>query len=202
LHGLGDASVTWHKVEQRLRDAGFRVTAWDALGAGASDHRANADYGLAAHVARLIAVCDALDIERVYLIGNSLGGSLALLTAQTHPERTRSLVLVNPAAYPEGGTTPAWLWAIPALVESVLRRIGPAGIAHFALRLHYGDHARITADDLRAYTELAARDGAIGGLILQQRQLLPAPEVIAAWRAGFASIDAPALILWVSELLA
>ena len=36
LHGLGDSSLGWQYIEGPLVEAGYRVTVWDALGAGRS----------------------------------------------------------------------------------------------------------------------------------------------------------------------
>lgn len=194
LHGLGDSSIGWHKVEQPLRDAGFRVTVWDALGTGRSDRPETSDYGLASHVARLCAVMDQLGIRRAHLIGNSLGGTEALLFAQFHPGRTGRLVLVNPAAYPEGGTTPAWFWQVPGLAETVLQQLPPEWIARAMLWYLSGDRRRITNEDVQLYA--AEAQGKIAGLILQQRQLYPEPAVIMRWVEGHRQMQAPALILW------
>lgn len=199
LHGLGDSGVGWRKVAEPLRQAGFRVTIPDALGTGLSDKPVPGDYRLSAHVERLAAVLDALGIERATLIGNSLGGSEALLFAERWPERVERLVLVDPAAYPEGGTTSDWLWTTPLLAEGVLATLPPAMIARAALQLNFGDPSRITPEDLRVYTEEAAREGAIAALIAQQRQLYPTAEELERWIAGYASVRAPTLILWGGE---
>jgi pimeloyl-ACP methyl ester carboxylesterase len=199
LHGLGDSSVGWHRIEQPLRDAGFRVTVWDALGAGRSERPDPGDYGLAAHVERLRALFDALGIDRAHVVGNSLGGTMALLFAQFHPERVDRLVLLNPAAYPEGGTTPAWFWQVPGLAETLLARLPPEWLARAMLRYLFGDARRVTAEDVRLYADEAERHAAVQGLILQERQLYPEPAVIERWVAGHQSIAAPALILWGPE---
>jgi pimeloyl-ACP methyl ester carboxylesterase len=65
---------------------------------------------------------DALGIERAVLVGNSAGGTLAILTALTYPERVEALVLVSPAVY-VGGGTPAWLR--PFLNTPQMRHLGP-----------------------------------------------------------------------------
>ncbi len=196
LHGLGDSSVGWRKIEQPLRDSGFRVTVWDALGAGRSERPDPGDYHLASHVDRLGAVLDDLGIRRAHVIGNSLGGTMALLFAQAHPERVSSLVLINPAAYPEGGTTPDWFWETPGLAETVLGEVPTEWIARLALYLHFGDPFRVTEEDVQIYAAEAQRNRAVEGLILQERQLYPDDVVIARWVEGHKKIAAPTLILW------
>ena len=194
LHGLGDSSVGWRKVEAPLRDAGFRVVVWDALGAGRAAKPPDGDYHLEAHVDRLRAVLDALGVRRATLIGNSLGGSVALLFALRHPERVERLVLLDPAAYPEGGWTGTWLWESGA--GGVLHAVPPAWIASLALRMNFGDPSRIGGDDLDTYTAEAARPGTIDAFLAQQRQLMPSPADVEPWIAGYRSLAIPTLILW------
>ena len=69
LHGLGDSSVGWRKVEGGLRGGGFRVTVWDALGAGRSEKPLNGDYRLVAHVERLGTVLDRLGLPDEAAVG-------------------------------------------------------------------------------------------------------------------------------------
>jgi pimeloyl-ACP methyl ester carboxylesterase len=194
LHGLGDSSIGWYKVEQPLRELGFRVTVWDALGTGRSERPDPGEYGLAAHVERLREVMDRLGIARAHLVGNSLGGTEALLFAQFHPERVERLVLINPAAYPEGGTTPAWFWHVPGLAETLLAKLPPEWVARSMLWYLAGDPRRITEEDIRLYA--AGASGAIAGLVLQERQLYPEPSVVDRWVEEHRRVAAPALILW------
>jgi predicted alpha/beta-fold hydrolase len=95
LHGLGDSSLGWQFLEEPLLQAGYRVTVWDALGAGRSSKPSGGDYSLAAHLRRLVRVLDALAIENAAIVGHSLGGSLALGLAQAHPGRTAALCLID-----------------------------------------------------------------------------------------------------------
>lgn len=194
LHGLGDNAGTWHRLEDRLRECGFRVTAIDSLGAGRSDKPAG-PYGIDAHVARLCAVCDRLAIERPVLVGNSLGGTFALRCAQLHPQRVRALVLISPGAFPEGGWTSGWWWNLPGL-DGWLERVPPTLVARTALAINFGEPARIQPADVARYAREAARPGVFAALVRQQQQLLPPPEVVARWIEGYAAIDRPALVLW------
>jgi pimeloyl-ACP methyl ester carboxylesterase len=194
LHGLGDSSVGWRRIEDGLRGAGFRVTVWDALGAGQSEKPAEGDYRLVAHVERLGAVLDRLRAERVTLVAHSLGGAEALLYALDLGDRVGRLVLISPAAYPEGGWTGEWLWRSP--VADALERIAPEAIADLALRMNFGDPARITAEDRATYAAEAARPGTMAAFVRQQQQLMPDPEQIRGWIARYPDLQMPALILW------
>ena len=83
LHGLGDSSLGWQFLEGPLVESGYRVTVWDALGAGRSAKPRDGDYSLVAHLRRLEGVLDQLAIERVHLVGHSLGGYLSLAQANS-----------------------------------------------------------------------------------------------------------------------
>src|SRR5262245_56995282 len=186
LHGLGDSSVTWRKVAPALAAAGFRVTELDSLGAGNSDLPAG-PYDIPAHVERMRRVLDALGIERAVLVGNSLGGSIALRFCELQRQRAAALALISPAAFPAGGWTGNWLWewrALPALLE----RLPPRAIAEVALRVNFGDRHRIGDDDVAIYTAAAARPGALRAFVCQQQQVMPDEHEVQAWIDGYRAL--------------
>ena len=97
LHGANDQAGTWVRVIAPLRDR-HRLVLLDLAGHGASAPASGA-----------LSVSDLMDgveavvaaengNDRVTLVGNSLGGWLALLYADRHPDRVRQVVLVNGAA--------------------------------------------------------------------------------------------------------
>lgn len=109
LHGLFDQRSTWDLVWPLLADR-FRLIAPDLVGFGDSskprlrqcppDQR----YSLAMHAGHLARLIGHLGLERVVLVGNSLGGGLALYLWCTHPElrpAISGLVLLDPACYPQ-----------------------------------------------------------------------------------------------------
>jgi pimeloyl-ACP methyl ester carboxylesterase len=197
LHGLGDSSLGWQYLEPQLVAAGYRVTVWDALGAGESDKPDPGDYSLDAHRARLIAVMDALGIARAVLVGNSLGGSVALMAAEANPERVQALVLLDPAAYRDGALSGRWFWDVPGLAEVVTGILPARTIAKIGLGRNFHDADAIPPALLDAYTQQAAARGTIDAFIAQERQLLPAdPE---AWETRHRTIRVPTLILWGAE---
>lgn len=118
LHGLAGHSGEWDGLARLLRDAGHRVVALDQRGHGAGE-RHPADVSRAAYVADVVAVVEELGLVRPLLVGQSLGGHTALLTAAAHPGLPRALVLVEAGP---GGAEPGlpeqiggWLraWPVP-----------------------------------------------------------------------------------------
>jgi pimeloyl-ACP methyl ester carboxylesterase len=93
IHGIGDSSTTWLPVvEAFARD--HTVIAPDLLGHGLSD-KPRADYSVAAYANGMRDLLSVLDIDRVTVIGHSLGGGVAGQFAYTFPERCERLVLVG-----------------------------------------------------------------------------------------------------------
>src|SRR6187399_857444 len=93
IHGIGDNSTTWHTVQSMLARR-YTVIAPDLLGHGQSD-KPRADYSVAAYANGMRDLLSVLDIDRVTVVGHSLGGGVAMQFAYQFPERCERLVLVG-----------------------------------------------------------------------------------------------------------
>jgi pimeloyl-ACP methyl ester carboxylesterase len=93
LHGGGSSVEVWSYNVQALAQQ-HRVFAFDMVGSGLSD-KPKVSYSLDYQLQFLKAFMDRLDIEQASLIGNSMGGSIALMLAIEAPERVRHLGLVS-----------------------------------------------------------------------------------------------------------
>jgi 2-hydroxy-6-oxo-octa-2,4-dienoate hydrolase len=97
LHGSGpgvSAWTNWKRVMPALA-SDFRIVAPDMAGFGYTDRNPDLAYDIKLWVKHLIAILDALNIERASLVGNSFGGSLALAAAARFPDRVDRLVLMG-----------------------------------------------------------------------------------------------------------
>jgi pimeloyl-ACP methyl ester carboxylesterase len=65
------------------------------VGFGFSERPEGIEYGLQVWADQTVAMMDALDLEKVHLVGNSFGGSIALRIATRHPDRVGKLVLMG-----------------------------------------------------------------------------------------------------------
>mgnify|MGYP003289324712 CR=1 FL=1 len=93
LHaGVAD-SRSWTAVAEALLDDGLDIVAYDRRGFGASP--AAEPTSTFTHVADLIEVLDDLALDQVFLVGNSMGGALALDAALLHPDRVTGALLVG-----------------------------------------------------------------------------------------------------------
>ncbi|MBT8136268.1 MAG: alpha/beta hydrolase [Gammaproteobacteria bacterium] len=94
LHGWLDNAATWSKLLPLLDE--MDVYALDLAGHGRSDHRpASVPYHFIDNVADVIAVADALGLEKFGLLGHSLGASVATLVAGTVPQRISSVICLE-----------------------------------------------------------------------------------------------------------
>jgi len=94
LHGLLGNLAVWHlKMVPVLRKR-FRVTTYDLRGHGRSDMPPTG-YTTEDHAADLQGLLDGLGMERVHLIGHSLGADISLHFALLHPDRVDKMVLIE-----------------------------------------------------------------------------------------------------------
>ena len=93
IHGIGDNSTTWNAVQAKLAQR-FTVIAPDLLGHGRSD-KPRADYSVAAYANGMRDLLSVLDIERVTIVGHSLGGGVAMQFAYQFPHLVERLILVG-----------------------------------------------------------------------------------------------------------
>ena len=99
LHGSGPGASAYSNFKQNfpaLVAAGYRAVLPDLIGFGHSDKPAGIDYTLDLFSSTLVELLDALDLGDCVLVGNSLGGAVALRIAIDHPGRVRKLVLMAP----------------------------------------------------------------------------------------------------------
>lgn len=95
LHGFPESHRTWRHQLAGLSDAYF-VVAPDQRGyAGSSKPPAVSDYAPDKPVADLIALADALGLERFTLVGHDWGGAIAWMAALNHPDRIERLAIAN-----------------------------------------------------------------------------------------------------------
>jgi pimeloyl-ACP methyl ester carboxylesterase len=93
VHGMAGSSETWRHVMPALAKR-FTVLAPDLLGQGQSD-KPRGDYSLGAQANTLRDLMDSLRYKRATVVGQSLGGGVAMQLAYQFPERCERLVLVD-----------------------------------------------------------------------------------------------------------
>ncbi len=91
LHASIVNSWAWEPLTPYLLDAGYRVVAFDRRGSGDSV----TDDVAYSNRADIVAVLDALELDRAALVGNSVGGQIAVDTAIECPARIAAVVTIG-----------------------------------------------------------------------------------------------------------
>lgn len=102
VHGSGpgvSAYANWRLVLPELATR-MRVVAPDLAGFGFSEREPGRHYDLSTWADQVVGLLDTLGLERASLVGNSLGGAVALRVATRHPERVERLVLMGSVGVP------------------------------------------------------------------------------------------------------
>jgi pimeloyl-ACP methyl ester carboxylesterase len=94
LHGFGNEAHIWDEFAPGVAPY-YRTIAVDLRGHGDSAHDPRRRYAYQSHVGDLEAITAELGIDRLVLVGHSLGGRISTLFAAKHPERLAGLVLVD-----------------------------------------------------------------------------------------------------------
>lgn len=155
VHGLGASKVSLLPAIAGLAAAGHRVLALDLPGFGASDPTDDARYTPEVFAEVVLTTLDAAGIDRAVLVGNSLGGRVAVEVALAEPDRVAALGLLCPAvAFEEYALVRPVLRALPAdraVGWARWPRLGP--VVDRALARMFADPDRVPADNLVAARE-------------------------------------------------
>jgi pimeloyl-ACP methyl ester carboxylesterase len=200
LHGIGRSLEDWSEVLHRLAEA-HTVYSVDLAGFGESER-----LGTPTDLPSLArAVADFLDeageTRRIRLVGNSLGGAVALQTTALFPDRVVALVLVDSVGFGSGVTPALRILGVPGLGRLLLR---PTRIlAGPRARSVFYDHSLATQERIDLLQRLSRRPGASDVFLETARSLATWRGIRPEWRreliAKVAALDLPVLLLWGSE---
>jgi pimeloyl-ACP methyl ester carboxylesterase len=192
LHGIGANLYCWRFILPLLTRH-FDVIAPDLPGFGQSAIPPGARYGLDEQTARLIGLLDTLKVDRAFVVGNSMGGNLALWLALLHSERVRGCAVIAPATTP--GLIPPFgvrHWALLARPASRLLTRAAMGWAH---------RRTVSRKDLVGAERIEETFRTYGGSPEAVRSFLLATEAIRDRRLprALGDLTMPVLILWGSR---
>jgi pimeloyl-ACP methyl ester carboxylesterase len=170
VHGLGGSHLNWLAVAPGLAQRG-RVLALDLAGFGRTE-AAGRSTGVGANRRLLGRFLQSVAIEPAVLVGNSMGGTIALEEAAAEPARVAALVLVSPAVpAPLGTRIDPRVFAlffgtsVPLLGRALMHlraRRGPEVAVRDLMTLCCVDSSRIGREIFDAHVELA-RERALRG---------------------------------------
>ncbi|WP_158437886.1 alpha/beta fold hydrolase [Naasia lichenicola] len=197
IHGIGQSLEDWNEQHDRLsRD--HRVLSLDLPGFGFSE-RPDAPVTLRYLADSLPGFLDALGIGGpVAVLGNSLGGAVAMTFAVAHPERVGALVLANSAGFGREVTIVLRLLAVKP-IGSRLMRPAIANSVRTVRSLFY-DQTLATAERIQHSYLLAQRPGHSATILDVARDLGTFRGVRPEWRSelleALAALQIPTLAVW------
>lgn len=191
LHGFAAHSWTWHAIIDELVAKGYHVWAPDFLGFGLSDKPDNVPYGLDFFIEQLSAFMKGNDIEKANLVGNSMGGGIALAHALFNPEQVSSLCLLDALCYPM--ELPFYL----KISQKFGRYLSPFVNRFFVRKcieqVVYNKNA-ITEEQVEAYTLPFRLNGGTAATVTILQQFNN--KEIEVLSRCVSQINAPTLIIW------
>jgi pimeloyl-ACP methyl ester carboxylesterase len=196
IHGLGASAEIWmYNIEALARQ--HRVLVPDLPGFGRSD-QPGPSFSPFDYTSFLDAFMKALRIEKGSLVGQSLGGGIALHAALRLPQKVEKLVLVDSAGL---GTEVIWtlkLMSLP-LAGEILCRPSRIGLRLF-FKLAVRDQNLITEDFIELYYQFLSRPGFQEFFLRILRQVVDLrgarEEILNPIMNHLQDIAQPVLIVW------
>ncbi|OBW41477.1 4,5:9,10-diseco-3-hydroxy-5,9,17-trioxoandrosta-1(10),2-diene-4-oate hydrolase [Chryseobacterium sp. MOF25P] len=96
LHGKNFNGAYWEKTAKNLSDKGFRVIIPDQIGFGKSSKPQSYQFSFAQLASNTKAILDDLKIDKIIVLGHSMGGMVATRFTLMYPETVEKLILENP----------------------------------------------------------------------------------------------------------
>lgn len=197
IHGLGCSVLEWAQNIDALATR-HRVYALDLLGFGLTAKPLNVAYDVSTLARFTLAFMDAMGLRVAALVGNSLGGRVAMECAAVAPERVLSLVLSAPAALDTSTLLDFRLATLPVLGELLTR---PTALGTARLwRTAVADPACITPVMVQEKVAMARLPGASAAFMKTLRGLIHLrgfrQAVIADSHAKARRIQTPACVVW------
>jgi pimeloyl-ACP methyl ester carboxylesterase len=198
LHGIGRSLEDWLPQHERLSGE-YRVISVDLPGFGLSD-RLPEPITLDSLAAGVEATVAALGEDRpMHLMGNSLGGAVAMRMLARDPGRVVTLTLVNSAGFGKEVALFLRILAVPGLGRRLMRRFDRRASWRIERAL-FVDRALITDERVEFGLRVAARPEYAGVFLEAAKSLGGLRGVKASWRtallADVARHPRPTLIVW------
>ncbi|GAC1471308.1 MAG: alpha/beta fold hydrolase [Candidatus Dormibacteraceae bacterium] len=209
VHGLGGNALNWMSVGAELAKD-YHAIALDLAGFGQTP-LFNRSAALGANAELVHSFIEKVIGEPAVLMGNSMGGHIAILEAADHPDWVSAMVLVDPAipslhVYQRQDSIVLGVMAalsIPGLglnlLEWRVRELGPERLVQQTLALVCADPSRIGPEVLKAHIEVTRERGLLGRqsgrAFLQASRSLSFRMTDPRFWSRAAKVQAPTLVI-------
>jgi len=206
LHGIGRSLEDWSPQHDRLGlgvglglGGGQRVISLDLPGFGLSQ-RLPESATLESLAGGVWATLDALGETRpIHLMGNSLGGAVAMRMLADEPDRVATLTLANSAGFGKEVTFTLRVLDLPGLGRLLLRHIDPRAAKRIERNL-FADPALVTEERIRLALKLSKQPDFVSVYLEIAKALGGFRGVAAGWRSELlgqvARHPKPTLVVW------
>jgi pimeloyl-ACP methyl ester carboxylesterase len=196
VHGFMSMAYDWRF---NIRELGkhFSVYAMDLPGFGCSDKPLNFNYSSDGYAEFIASFLNEYNIERAVLVGNSMGGQIALMTCLKYPERVAGLALIDSGGYPHSVEfLPFKLLKVPVISEISMALINRTVVNIMLKRGIYFDGSFATGEVINNYYNVYGTANArkIPPIVIRR---IVKDEVNITSNLG--NIKCPALIIWGAE---
>ena len=189
LHGFGASLQTWDTWSQSLSNE-YRVISVDLPGFGLTGEDPSGIYTDERSVEVLEAFLKALQISKVVLVGNSMGGKFAWQFTARYPNQVAKLVLISPDGYASPGIEYGKKTEIPAIAQ-LYRYFFSKTFLVMNLEPAYANPKTLNDDLVNRYYDLMLAPGVRGAILARMQQTVlkdPVPSL--------ANIQVPTLLIW------
>lgn len=161
LHGVGSSLHTWEGWHREL-EQDFTVLSIDLPSFGLTGPNPKNDYSVSMYMRVIDALLDELQIDKIFMAGNSFGGFLTWSYALHNPTRVHKMILLDAAGL---GTHRADLRDFGfklishPLLKKITHLITPKKLIKQSVYNAYGDRSKITATLVDRYYYLLLRKG-------------------------------------------
>ena len=199
LHGIACSVLEWRHNLRELAQA-HTVYALDLPGHGLTDKPANFPYNIPGLTRFVLGFMDAQGLDRVHLVGNSLGGRLALECARVASARLRSMTLLDPAGMAEKPTLLEFRLATVPRLGEMLTRPNPLG-TRMLWRKAFAAPDRFVTDELvHDKCALASQLGAHAAFLRTLRSFVGLggfeASQVRALQDAMPDLHTPAHVIW------
>ena len=191
IHGFRAHTYTWRYLMKPLADAGYHIWAIDLIGYGLSDKPETAPYDVHFFMKQMKAFMEAKGIPTAHVVGNSMGGGIALYFALEEPSLVNSVTVINALGYPL--KLPLYI-AFSRHFPSVWTPfLGPTMVRQVLRTIVYKTD-RITNEQVEAYYLPYRLPGGINASLQTLKQY--DNEKLFALCSRYSEIKHPLLIVW------
>ena len=198
LHGSNASLHTWDKMIGELQDD-FRIISIDLPGHGLTGITPQDDYSIMGMARFTREVVEAFELEDVTLVGNSMGGEVALRYALMFPREVKALVLISSAGIePDENESSVGAFALAGtdLGRAMMRYFTPKFLVENTLRDVVADPDNVITDEMATrYWDLLRMAGSRDATIKRFSERESEPSIEPILRA----INPPTLLIWGSQ---